>query len=120
MIPEIETMLVIGRRIERGRNDEAVGLNGVVHFGFVAPDDKAGSGIPRHLAFSERAGAFGSLSEEFVRGGKVVGAEVSVVVVGCVDRVASGVIADVDSRQEIEMSGLGLERFLEVVDFVAE
>src|ERR1051326_5748660 len=116
MIPEIETMLVIGRRIERGRNDEAVGLNGVVHFGFVAPDDKAGSGIPRHLAFSERAGAFGSLSEEFARGGKIVGAVENVVV----ERVANGVIVDLDIRQEIEKSGLGLERFLEVVDFVAE
>lgn len=103
-------------RIERGRNDEAIGLDGTVHLGFVTADDKTGSGIPGRLTLTERASAFGSFLEKFSGGREIVGGVENVVVEG----VADGVAVDLDVGQEVEESRLSLERFLEIVNFMAE
>jgi hypothetical protein len=54
--------------------------------------------------------------EELSGGGEIVGAVENVVVEG----VADGVEIDLDVGKEIDEGGLGLERFFEIVNFMAE
>ena len=54
--------------------------------------------------------------EKFPGDGEIVGGVKDVVVEGVTD----GVEVDLDVGEEIEEGGLGLEGFLEIVDFVAE
>jgi len=116
VIPEVEAMLMVGRRIERGRDDKTVGLDGAIDFRFVAANDKAGGGVPRRLAVVERASAGVAFVEEFSGSRKIVCGVENVVVEG----VADGVEVDLDVWEEILEVGLGLDRFLEIVDFEAE
>ena len=116
VIPEIEAMLMIGGGTEGGWNDEAIRLNGAVNFGFVTANDEAGGGVPGSLAVTERASAGVAFVEKFASGGEIVGGVEDIVVEGVTD----GVVIDLDVGKEIEERGLGLERFFEVVDFMAE
>ncbi len=116
VIPEVEAMLVVGGGIEGGRDDEAVRLDGAIDFRFVAANDEAGGAVPRGPAVAERAGAGMTFVEEFFGRGKVVGGVKDVVIQGVPD----GVQVDLDVGEEIEEFGSGLERFLEIVNFMAE
>jgi len=116
VVPEIEAMLVVSGRTESGRNNEAVGLDGAVDFGFVAANDEAGCRVPRCLAVVERPSAGPPFVEKLSGGGKVVGGVENIVVEG----VADGVVINLDVGEESEEVGLGLERFFQIVDFVAE
>jgi hypothetical protein len=115
VIPEIQAMLMIGRRTESWGDDEAVRLNGAVDFGFVAANDEAGGRVPGRLTVAERASAGVTFVEEFMGGGEIVGGVENIVVKGVADRV----VIDLDVGEEIEI-GLGVERSFEVIDFMGE
>jgi hypothetical protein len=116
VIPEVEAVLVVGGRIEGWRNDEAVGLDRAIDFGFVPANDEASSGVPRGLAVAESTSAGVAFVQEFSGRGKVVGGVENVVVEGVADRVE----IDLDVGKEIDEGGSGLERFFEIVNFMAK
>ena len=85
-----------------GRDDEAVGLEGVVEFRAVAAQDEAGGIEPRDAAGAEVRGAFAAEGEKVARSGDFFGGEKLVVA----ERPVDGFVENLDVGEEGEERGV--------------